>query len=281
MAISKIRATTGTSDEQNNGYWYIDNGGTAATFHCEGMAITDDSLTVNSGWTTEAAFGYGTPGGSAIEIQKKKGINPVLVFKLWKKKMGVMGDYRYNARIKKLKKLAAKYAMEGHDALSTKFLRKLAEEVRLAEISAAGVKMFIQKSLITKYKNDIRGGHISDTLFDKYTNVIPDRVLKKKKKVEKAKVFDNFVIYHYYNSELEEKKEKKEPIKADEKSAMKDPILFGVCDDIPDKLFFIDEWDDDYCDLSFSELVDKIKLDDEDVEIQKPSLDIGEDKKKK
>jgi hypothetical protein len=159
----------------------------------------------------------------------------------------------------------------GHSVLSKKFLAKLTEEMKLAEIAGAGIKLCIMKESVDKYKNKIKGGHISDTLFDKYTNVIPDDVLKRKNDVEKCKVFDKFVIYHFYDDKLEEKKEKKEKISQDEKAAMRDPILFGVCKEMPDRLFFIADWEDDVCDLCFSDLIDKLKLDDEDVSLPESS----------
>jgi hypothetical protein len=229
------------------------------------ISISDGGYSTNIDWTISGAATYTTPGGTEVNI--KQGVHPTLVFKLWKKKLGVIPNYKYSRRIKRVKALAQKYLKLGHYALSDKFLAKISYETRMSEIYASGIKMFLPKSLIDKYKYKIRNGHIADTLFEKYTNPIPDNILILKKELEKRKVLDSFVIYHYWNEKLEEKKEKKQPRSDEEKLAMRDPILFGICKDIPDKLFFIADWDDDYCDLTFDEMIDKIPLKDKDIEV--------------
>jgi hypothetical protein len=231
-----------------------------------GFTITNGGFTTMTNWSINGSAYYETPAGSQVSV-KKQGVHPTLVFKLWKKKLGVISNYKYSNRIDKVKALACKYLKLGHSALGEKFLAKISYEVRMSEIYASGVKMFLSKSLIDKYKYKVRDGHIADTQFNKYTGVIPDHILKVKNELEKRKVFDAFIIYHYWNEELEEKKEKKQPRTAEEKSAMRDPILFGVCADIPDKLFFIADWDDDYCDLTFDEMINQLPVEDKDVEV--------------
>jgi len=155
----------------------------------------------------------------------------------------------------------------GHNALSEKFTKKIQSEMMYAELQGAGITKFLEKDLVDKVKYRVKGGHIADTDFDDYTKVIPKVILTKKKKLDKAKVFTDYVVYHYWNEELEAKRESKEKISPSEKSAMKDPILFGTRKDSPGKLFFIGDWDDDECDLSFDDLVDKLALDEEDTKI--------------
>ncbi len=209
--------------------------------------------------------------GTGYEAQNKRkakgGFTPQIAFKFVKSKFTLFGQRRYESRIKKLEKLSKEYLKLGHSALSQKFLKKMQEEVAFSEILGAGINKYIEKALIEKIKYKVKGGHIADTDFDKFTRVIPTRVLNKKKKVDGYKVFDSFVVYHYWNKELEEKREKKEVITPAEKSAMKDPILFGIRKDLPGKLFFIDEWIDDYCDLTFDDLVDVLELEEDEVKI--------------
>lgn len=227
-----------------------------------------------AGWGLEGTGTLISTAGTAVRITKKSGLDPNLVFRFIKKnKMSVLGQMRYKSRINKLEQLALKYLEDGQEALADKFLGKIAAEVKLAEITGAGVKLCIKKDVIYKKKYKIRGGHISDTLFEDYTNVIPDHILNKKKKIDACNVFDGYVIYHYYNEELEAKKETDEPISAKEKADMKDPILFGKCKEHPSLLFFIADWEDDYCDLTFSDLVDTLDIEDEELEIpKKPTL---------
>jgi hypothetical protein len=240
--------------------------GASISIDNSGFTISNGTYFTATQWDMNGTAYYETPAGTSINV-KKQGVHPTLVFKLWKKKLGIISNYKYTKRVDKVKALAQKYLSLGHSALGEKFLNKIAYEVRMSEIYASGVKMFLSKTLIDHYKYKVRDGHIADTQFDKYTGVIPEHILKVKNELEKRKIFDAFIIYHYWNEELEEKKEKKQPRTAEEKSAMRDPILFGVCADIPDKLFFIADWDDDYCDLTFDELINQLPVEDKDVEI--------------
>lgn len=202
-----------------------------------------------------------------VTVPKGKNFTPKIAFKFIKGKFNTIGQRYYEGRIKKLKKLSEKYLALGHNALGNKFLNKVKEEVAYAELFGARISHFLEAELIDKIRYRVKGGHIADTPFDKFTRVIPTKALKRKKELDKMKVFDEYVIYHYWNEELEKKKEKKEKITSEEKSNMKDPILFGKRKDLPGKLFFIADWDDDYCDLTFDDLVDVLDLEEEQVKI--------------
>ena len=47
----------------------------------------------------------------------------------------------------------------------------------------------------------------------------------------------------------------------------KDPILFGTLDYEPDKLYFIADWIDEYCDLTLDKFVQTIKKNDPEYEL--------------
>lgn len=87
-----------------------------------------------------------------------------------------------------------------------------------------------------------------------FTRYIPSDVIEKKQKADALQLFDNYVILHYdpdnnFNQLTESEIEKK-----------KDPILFGVFRDSR-KLYYIGDWVDELCDLTFSDLVDRIGKD--------------------
>ena len=140
----------------------------------------------------------------------------------------------------------------GQEALGNKLLLELAREVKESAIYAKGIRYYVDREVLSRVKNKIRDGHISDTKLKDYTRVIPKDVLAKKKAVED--VFDGFVIYHYYNNAIEKKLEKKQQMSPDEKRNMKDPILFGWINEC-DRLYFIGDWEDEYCDLTFDEII--------------------------
>lgn len=85
-----------------------------------------------------------------------------------------------------------------------------------------------------------------------FTRVLPDEVAKKKKLADSLLIFDNYVIFHY-----DPEKAASAMTRAEEEAARKDPILFGVIKG-SDKLYFIADWIDEFCDLTLREVVTKL-----------------------
>jgi len=236
------------------------------------IQITDPQTTGLTGGTYIAwdsiNVGGNTQGGTGVKILKNsegKDLNPALVFRLIKNKFNTIGDLKYKSRMKKIKALADKYLKLGHNALAEKFQKELLEEIVFAELKGAGISLYIEKSFINKYKYKVKGGHISDTKFKDYTKEIPEDILKRKKQLDKMKMFTDYVIYHYWDEKAEAKKEKKEKITPEEKARMKDPILFGIRKEMPDRLFFIGDWIDEHCDLTFADLIDVLNVEDAEI----------------
>lgn len=192
---------------------------------------------------------------SGSSSNEKGKVHAVLAFKYIKSKFGILEKMSLDRRLKKLEDAVYKALENGQDFLANKMLKAIAKETRESVLYAKGIKYFVEREDVWKYKNKIKGGHISDTLLKNYTRVIPPNVLKEKKKTDG--LFDEYVIFHYYEKAVEEKLEKKQQMTADEKAKMKDPILFGVIKET-DRLYFIADWEDEYCDLTFDEIVDVI-----------------------
>jgi hypothetical protein len=211
---------------------------------------TNDYITING----TGNFGIGTAISGSVSINSND-IHPVLAFKYIKSKFGILEKLFLDRRLKKLEKAFYQAIENGQEALGNKILNNLARETRESILYAKGIKNFVEREDICRYKNKIKGGHISDTKLEEYTRVIPRDVLKKKKAVEM--IFDGFVVYHYYEDAVEKKLEKKQKMSEDEKSKMRDPILFGYIKET-DRLYFIADWEDEYCDLTFEEIVDVI-----------------------
>lgn len=206
--------------------------------------------------TGRADFGNSVSNGFvSIGGGNTKGIHPVLAFKYIKKKFGVLENMKIKRRLEKLEKAFYQAIDNGQEALSEKFLRELSRETRESALYAKGIKYYIERSDISRVKYKIKDGHIADTKFEDFTKIIPKNVLNEKKKYNDF--FDGFVIYHYYNNEIEEKIAKKQKMSKVEIEKMKDPILFGWIKEC-DRLYFIADWEDEYCDLTFDEIVDVI-----------------------
>jgi len=190
-----------------------------------------------------------------FSLKSKSGYAPELAFKFIKKKLGLLEGISIERRLKKLEKAALQAIDNGQEFLANKFLIELSRETRESVLYVKGYSQFVEKSDVMKVKNKIRGGHISDTKYKDYTRVIPKDIIAKKKKAEPY--FDDFIIYHYYDKEIEKKLEKSQKMDAAEVARMKDPILFGVIKET-DRLYFIGDWEDEYCELTFDEIIDVV-----------------------
>jgi len=209
---------------------------------------------------------YLSIGINAETDKKTHKIKAEFYFKYLKKKLSLLEKMKLSRRMKNLEK-AFDIAVEvGQDVLAKKFLDKVVEVAIESELYAKGVKYYLDKHIIDKYKHKIKDGHIADTLIENYTRKIPKKVLDKKKKVEH--LFEKFIVYHYYNPELEEKREEKQEMSPEEISQMRDPILFGKTK-YSDRYYFIGDWEDEGCDLTFDEMIDKIGCEEEEIELSK------------
>lgn len=227
------------------------------------------SLVSAYNWIGDSSFTYASPYGElSSEMKKDNGvISAKSYFKFIKGKFSVLEKMKMERRMEKLQKAFDRAINNGQDAFAEKFMDRYAQEYRESLMAVKGIKMFVEKADVEKFRHKVRKGKISNTNFEKYTRVIPQKVLDKKKKVED--IFDSFVIYHYWSDEAEDVKK----MSSSEKANMKDPILFGRINE-SDRLYFIADWIDEFCDLTFDELIDAIPdREDEDFIIKQPSLD--------
>jgi len=251
---------------------------------------TAGNTTVMGGWTNVGTnnIQYWPDTGTAININgveyhdgqfrpSAKGVTPRLMFKLWKAKLGPVGKATYKRRLHKIEQLVVKYQKLGHNALAEQFRRRIVEATKLAEIAGAGIKFMIDREFVDSRRFMIRKGQISRTRLDEFTRVVPDKVLKKVQAIRKLGVFDDFLVYHYWDDEVAAKLKKLQKMNQKEQEAMadrRDPVLFGVCKAVPEQLFFIADWEDEYCDLTFDELVKSLKVKKADLALPKPEQTI-------
>lgn len=207
------------------------------------------------------------------KIEKKKNeISPQLYFKYTKKKFGTFQGITLERRLKRLRAAFDKVVSNGQEDLGMKLMREIDREVRESMMYARGVKHFIEKEDADRFRTSLAKGKISDTKFESFTRVIPKDVLEKKKKVQD--LFDGFVIYHYWNEDVEKDRGKKQKMDESEKQKMRDPILFGVIKE-SNRLYFVADWEDEYCDLTFDQMIDLLGKDEDEVRIDaNPKLNV-------
>lgn len=210
------------------------------------------SQSITGTWSGSVGYENSFVSIKSVREQQGDGIHPALYFKYIKKKFSLLQRPKMDKRMKVLERAFDAAANNGQDMLANKILREIACYARESVMFAKGIKWCIEEEFLRKYKNQIRGGHISDTDFQHFTRVVPANVLKRKKELEG--VFDGFVIYHYWDQKTADKGQK---MTQEERSKMRDPVLFGKIDE-SDKLYFIIDWEDEYCDLSLDEMLTAI-----------------------
>lgn len=222
---------------------------------------------------------------AAVKLVKNEGdIHPQLYFKWAKSKFKPLEKLQLAQRERALTKAFDKAAENGQDMLARKILSAVLRETREAALHAKGVKWYVSRAELSKYKRRIRGGHISDTQFSEFTREIPARVLKRKKELDG--MFDGYVIYHYWSDARGDGK----GMPAEERAKMRDPVLFGYFKqkadritgetsiyvssepdsgelDPSDRLYFIADWEDEKCDLTFDEMIEGMGSDRNDQRI--------------
>lgn len=184
---------------------------------------------------------------------------PKMIFKQIKEKMGFLEGMKYRKQIKNLENYHNELIKNGQIKFGDCVLKETIKKIREVDIYSKGIKYFVEKSMVNELINKVvRGKQISLTLLKDYARPIPNDVLKKQK--EFIGYFDNFYILHADSSDMIDKKELEnveETIKRE-----KDPILFGTINE-SGRLYFIADWEDEFCDLTFEDLIDKLDIQDE------------------
>lgn len=201
-----------------------------------------DTGTAATGWVSTDTQSF-----SLRVDASTKGINPLLYFKYIKSKFKVVERKKIDRKVKEIEKAFEVAVENGQNVLAEKFLEEITLMGKEAMIYGKGVKKYIDREDLMKYKNSIREGHISNTYLKDFTRVIPNRVTKELDKVKH--LYDAIEIWHYWNEDAKDVKK----MTREEKEKMKDPVMFGLINGSK-KMYFIADWEDDYCDLTFREM---------------------------
>lgn len=145
----------------------------------------------------------------------------------------------------------------GQKALKEKLLRNIVINRYESILYARGIyHVVFENELLEFYKKSEKGVNI--TYIKNFIRPLPPEVVDKIVETNKLEIFDNYVILHYdpekksYQQTLEEKKKEYEK--------RRDPILFGVIQG-SDKLYYITDWIDEYCDLTLDKFAEILQVD--------------------
>jgi len=206
-----------------------------------------------------------------VQEKDKKVLHPQLYFKFVKSKLSKLEEKKLNKRLLMLQKMVKKAEDLGQKALYEEFARKIAITVREQELYVCGIEYFIGKDIIKKYMNKVKDVAIKLKELEDFDRPIPNSVAKRIKKFQDLEMFDKyFILYLDYKEKTDigdEKKVEKELKTNKQKIKEKDPIVFGVQNYLPNKFYFIADWIDEYCDLTLDKLLDTVRENDPDYEV--------------
>lgn len=223
-------------------------------------AGTSGSLVTNSPTFSGAVtFSPKQADKSKTGLTPTQGISAKLLFKFVKSKLTKIEQEELKKKLSKLAPML-NYSKEMQQwAVYEDCAKKILEITREQEAALQGIEKIIQRKDVNKFVSQVRDRIVKFTDLSEFSRIIPKTVRKTLKNLQDKRVFDYYMIlFTDITPPAEEVKSVKEKIKE------KDPILFGVFEGFPDKLYYIADWEDEYCDLTLDKLVDKLTdLDDD------------------
>ena len=231
---------------------------------------------VNEGWiygtmdggtasstNSTLTWSYDTPHVEVDGMVKRdsKGIHPRLYFKYLKSKLSQLEERTFKARMKELERLADEFTATGQEALSDNCIKQFLVLSREAAIYACGFTQYITQEHADKFRYNLKKCKLQITPLKNFSRVLPKKVANLAKKCIEKKLFDDYVIFH-----LDKKAHTETESERIERK--KDPILFGKLEG-SDKLYHIISWEDELCDLKFSDIVKNLSLKGSDITLEK------------
>lgn len=157
----------------------------------------------------------------------------------------------------------------GQTVLQEELIRGLVTNRYESVLFAEGYYYAITENQIVDFAKKCEKG-IKLSYLKNFNRPIPQSVIDKVAKLNNLEVFDNYVVL-YYDPEGKVYKET-----AKEEAKRRDPIIFGVIAGSK-KLYYVDDWVDEYCDLTLDAFVDSLGITKDDLHFD--AEDIKKEKK--
>ena len=138
----------------------------------------------------------------------------------------------------------------GQTALVEDLLRGLVTNKYESVLFAEGLYYVVNEQQMVSFVKQCEKG-IKLEYVKNFTRPMPQDIVDKIAKINQLEVFDNYVVL-YYDPDGKIYKET-----AREEAKRKDPIIFGVIAG-SEKLYYVADWVDDYCDLTLEAFIDAI-----------------------
>ena len=151
----------------------------------------------------------------------------------------------------------------GQEAFKEKLLKELVINKYESILYATGNYYVVKEETAVEFAKKAEKG-VNLVYAKNYLRPIPMEVIEKIKEMNELEIFDNYVIMHYDPENRYSDMTHKEKVKEEDKK--RDPILFGVIAG-SNKLYYITDWVDDYCNLTLDEFVTVLQMDKESLKI--------------
>lgn len=143
----------------------------------------------------------------------------------------------------------------GQISLEKKLKEQAYTIIRERVLLRSGINKKVTLEDIVRFIDSIKNHVIKFCELELFPRVIPLEVSEKIQKCKEAELFDAYYILFtdYINEEFINEEQKKT------RKINKDPIVFGTINNSKEKYYFIADWIDEYCDISFDSFVGKLK----------------------
>lgn len=189
---------------------------------------------------------------------KMNNVDPQDYFKYVKDKKNEMTDVFLKNLHTTIENQINKAVVTGQNLMIRRLAYSLGVIAREYKLLDYGINVFVLREDIEYFIDKVADKAVKVTEMELYPREIPDELVQKVQFLKENKIFDNFyIVFTDYTGETT-KEVTKERIR-------KDPILFGVFEqkidnmwDICDRFYFIGDWEDEYCDLTLTKMVQKM-----------------------
>jgi hypothetical protein len=166
----------------------------------------------------------------------------------------------YKDRVGKYLEALRTAEITGQVALKEKLARGMFVNKYEAELYANGYYYVVSEKQIIDFANKTEKG-VELIYLKNFARPLPDKVVKKLIEADSLEVFDNYAVLTY------DPKDKDKIETETEREKRKDPILFGLISG-SDKLYYITDWIDEYCDLTLAQFVDTLDITKKDLKMK-------------
>lgn len=168
---------------------------------------------------------------------------------------------KYRDRVSNYLQALRNAKMAGQTALLETLLREMIANKYESLLDAEGFYYAVKEEDVVRFAKKTEKG-LKLSYIQNFGRPIPEDVVKTLAKANQLEVFDNYVVL-YYDPKGEIYKETEK-----QRAKRKDPILFGVISG-SNKLYYIGDWIDEYCDLTLEKFVDTLGMNKESLKIYK------------